>query len=321
MQTATFLLIGALVASCASATPDLSPSPAPSPTLDAARTSIPDPGLPQVLLLLTPSGTPAPIDRVCMEITSARRVMDTDEAARMTSRALELLGIDVVDDGCRAILNVTATGSRTSARYSVGWCWTGWSYRITSALTVDGIAQASWSEEDEEPPPQTIRVDQCRPEGALVLDGNHIHTYLTTPFQEMWGNLGFFAIEAARDTYRIPKGLELSDELLQLIASRLLAEPVTTDFYEELPLWYVLSNWADTASGFEPDSRIATLRPLTPYLITLLERENAALLSDSARDGAAYVRISVTLQHITGQFVGSEQLALPADWWAWWNSQ
>lgn len=291
-------------------------------TMDVTRTPIPDPGMPEVLLALTPSGTPEPLERMCVEISSERRVMDADEAARMVSRALELLGIEVVDDDCRAVLGVTATGGRQMARYSVGQCWTGWEYSIETELTVEGMAQASWSEDDGQSPPGTIDVSDCTPEGALVLDSNYGHPYLDPVFREMWGNLGHFAIEAARGGYRIPDGLELTDDVVQLIATRLLAEPITGDFYDELPLWFVLENWTHPSTmGGEPDPRIEALRPLTPFLITLLEREDGALESDAERDAAAYVHISLTLRNITGQFREAEDLPSPAEWWAWWDGQ
>jgi len=317
--TAIALVLVLLITACGDDA--VAPIESTTTALDAAGTPIPDPGRPEVLLLLTPSGLPESIDRLCIEISSERNVMDTDEAARMVSRALELLGIEVVDDGCQAVLSVTATGGRQMATYSVGRCWTGWSYSLSTVLTVDGTAQASWSEGDNASPPGTTQAAECTPEGAYVLDTNYEHTYLTTPFQEMWGNLGFFAIEAARGGYRIPDGLEVTDEVLQLIATRLLTEPMTGDFYGELPLWFVLTNWASLPSGFEPDPRVLTLRPLTPYLITLLEREDGALRSDAERDPTAFVSISLTLQNITGQFAESPDLASPAEWRAWWESQ
>jgi hypothetical protein len=314
------LVLVSLIAACGD---DASaPVESTTATFDVARTPILDPGLPEVLLLLTPSGTPEPFDRMCVEISSERRVMDTEEAARMVSRALELLGIEVVDDDCRAALSVTATGGRQMAIYSVGRCWTGWDYGVETVITIDEKVQASWSEDDEQSPPGTIDAGNCTPEGALVLDSNYGHIYLGPVFREMWGNLGHFAIEAARGGYQIPDGLEVTDDVLQLIATRLLAEPITGDFYDELPLWFVLENWTHPSTmGGEPDPRVVALRPLTPYLITLLEREDAALESDAERDAAAYVHISLTLQNLTGQFRESQDLPTPAEWWAWWDSQ
>lgn len=317
-SSAAIVLVSVLVSLMAACGDDAGgPGDSTATSLDGTRTPIPDPGLPEVLLLLTPSGTPEHFDRMCVEFSSERDVMNTDEAARMTSRALELLGIEVVDDGCRAALNVEATGGRRMATYSVGQCWTGWRYNISTVLTIDGTPQASWGVDDDRPPPGTIRVDECTPEGALILQTGSEHTILGPVFTDMWGNPGIFAIEAAHDSYRIPDGLELTDEVLQLAATTLLAEPVTGDFYDELPLWFVLANWTDTS--LDPDPRIVALRPLTPYLITLLEREGDALRADSERDGAAYYYISLTLQNITGQ--GSQDLASPAEWWAWWEGQ
>jgi hypothetical protein len=194
--------------------------------------TVPDLGLPEVPLLLTPSGVPEPIDRVCVDIISDG--VDFVSVQGYLARALELLGIELVEQDCRAVLAITATAVRHSANYSggLGECWTGWTVDAETVLTVDGMAQESWPTHDYRAPPGSIGSLQCEPADKPVSGANYstFPPMVIEPFRAMWGNLGYFAVHAAHSV-NPPPDIEFTDEVIQSVTTHLLSEPTNGDIY------------------------------------------------------------------------------------------
>lgn len=288
-----------VVSACGGSTADTS---ATSTSAVVIADVVSDPGMPDVLLLLTPSGAPEVIDRICVEISAGANVLG-DEVTRNLSRALEVLGIDRVDSDCRAVLRIVASGRRTSANYEVkGLCWTGWSYRVTTELTVDAVVKGEWTDTDRQAPPDSIPSSSvCPRQDDPVLRSA---AFLRPVFQDMWGDMGLIATHAA--VGGVPPGdLEFTDEIRQLIATNLMTEPVdgTPNGW---PLWQVLRAWT---SNMSTEGASARLRPIAPYLIALMDRLPSG--SWEASDS-----IDATLRVISGRVVSGTA----GEWWEWWTT-
>jgi hypothetical protein len=284
--------IGMVTSACGGSTSSAATTPTASSV--AIADVVTDPGMPEVLLLMAPSGTPESIDRICVEVSSEPNVIDAVEVTRRISRGLELLDIEVVDIDCRAVLSVEAIGRRQSANYAISFpskeCWTGWSYRVTAELSIDSMVQERWMERDSEAPPNSISSGGCTKKDATVLKRL---SFLEPVFGDMWGDLGLGALWASTGGH-IPDDLEFTEEVLQLIAHHLLTEP-TDGTPNGDPLWQL---------RYSTD----TLMPLVPYLIAVMERH-------PSRHGAVGESIDLALQRITDSRYSKSY----DEWWLWWT--
>jgi hypothetical protein len=300
-----------------------STTPPSSTVTTQSPVTVPDPGPPSTPLLLTPSGAPESVDRICVEIITEGLV--TGDFGRVgVTHALELLGVEIVEDDCRAALTVSATGHRYSATYQeLGECWTGRVVNSETVFTFDGVVQRTWTAERDTGTAYSILPSQCAQEDEPIeLGPLDFDQALIESFRDMWGDVGHFVILSASPALPFPEDFELTDPVMQLVTTRLLTEPTMGDIYGE-PIWRVLSDWTAVLAFQDREDRLLALRPLTPVLITLLDRpqgrysifqyHGAALPSSGS---SAERDIVTTLERITGQSLES-----PAEWWAWWGEQ
>jgi hypothetical protein len=271
-------------------------------TTAAPWTTLPDPGMPPVLLASALGGL-GQIESVCLAVTTEGSLSPSEEVAVGLTDVLELLGISVVSEGCQATLSLALVGSRSSAMYlPASRCWTGIILSGKTTLTVDGQVRAAWPIEVDSSPPTVAH--ECPAEDSLISWHEWQQQLVGVPFTEMFGDLGWLAANigfVSTAGYDWDYEWSLSGEQVQMLTSLLIRNPEMACTIQFLAL--------EDADA---------LVPMVPNLIALLDAANCKLwnLEESTCSGLSNCARR-SLEEITGQSIHDSQ----GDWWAWWEQQ
>jgi len=242
--------------------------------------------------------------------------LDLSETERSLSVALDLLGADVVSDGCAATFSITGSTTRTSAvYYEFGECWTGSSTTASSTLTVDGIPEGTWHGEQVEPvPTQTSRCPaQDEPVNITFWDELTI-----APLQQLYGSVGPMAANYDHGAWSEEVSPEASETFAVLLQARLAHDP-DRPLGPEVgtgPVWQYLADWVAGAEDRGEDP--VTYQRLIPQLIALLDCGDDCPTDEAGGDRGQAVQATLeAFQLLDG--TNTEALSTQTEWWAWWE--
>ena len=154
----------------ATATPRPTPIPTPTPTPVPPWTTVTSPDWPQASLT-EEFGGPMLIESMCVGLTLTGFDPDVDHLDDLIW-TIEQLGIEVVDDGCDAAVDIEIVGSRTPDLYrdedsgGTKRCWAGQFASGEVRIRLGDEAVGAGIVDSGDPPPESIR--GCAGEDAPV---------------------------------------------------------------------------------------------------------------------------------------------------------
>lgn len=289
--------------------------PTTTETTVAPWTTLPEPVCPAAVLDSELAG-PEPVGSICLEVTTGGQVEPAELAAAGLADVLDLLGVPVATEGCRATFRLTVTGSRVSELYTIGQtarrCGSGLILTGESRLVVDGTTRRTWTADLNIAPPAII--EGCPDPAGEMTRAEWDDDLVATPLVEMFGEAARFAewvgfIEAHLDT-DLP--------------------PPTEDEVGWLTCWLVAQKpTAMTRLPYlaQADANQAALIPLVPYLIALLDAAQQCAGCSPADVEAADtlgLQLHSALESILSMSVsrGVSPNGAPAQtWWEVWEQR
>jgi hypothetical protein len=254
---------------------------------------------------------------MCLEVTTGGQVEPAEQAAAGLADVLDLLGVRVVSEGCRATFRLSVTGTRVSELYSIGQtnrrCGSGLILTGESRLVVDGATQRTWTADVSIPPPAVI--EGCPDPSGEMTRAEWDDDLVAAPLAEMFGEAARFAewvgfVEAYLDR-DIP--------------------PPTEDEVGWLTCWVVEQKpTAMTRLPYlaQADANQPALFPLAPYLVALLDAAQQCVGCISPSDAEAADTLGLQLHSALASILGvsvsrgvSPNGAPAQTWWEVWEQQ
>lgn len=258
-------------------------------------------------------GGPLIVESMCLEVTTGEQLPPSEEVAAGLADVLDLLGIEVVAEGCQASLRLTASGRRTSELYSAGQttmrCGTGLVLSGETSLVVDGVQRHTWTVDVDTPPPATT--ESCPDEAALLSGDEWDDELVTAPLVEMFGVVAGYAEWVGF----VPAHIGIDDR-----------PAPTTEEVEWLACWLSEGKAAPMARLerlAQVEGNEGPLLPLAPYLISLLDSAQSCTTCATAADFEEAESMALRLNFVLGQILG---LIMPngapaADFWGFWEQR
>ncbi len=286
-------------------------------TTVAPWTTLAEPVCPSAVLAAELGG-PAPIEAMCLEVTTGGQIESAEEATAGLADVLDLLGIRVVPEGCQATFRLSVTGSRISDFYRIGEtttrCGTGLILSGQSSLDVDGVTERVWTVDINTPPPATT--ETCPDESAGLMRHAWDDELVAAPLTEMFGEVAGYAEWIGFEEAHIG------------VDSR---PPPAGDELEWLTCWLVEQKpTAVSRLGYmaQVDANQPALLPVAPYLIALLDSAQQCAWCSSPSDIEAADSIGVRLHSALCSILsvnidtGISHNGAPAQrWWGVWEQQ
>jgi len=305
-----------------------SPTPYTTPVID-----LPAPPAPTVFTSRIPGWQDTALTSICLTVDVAGdlRPGSIGSPAQYVEEVIRAFGMNVVDHGCDARLDIRINAAMIPATYAgAGTCYSGFDVTTTANLSKVGLPEAAGSYRHHRDPPGYIPDTACvrdeqvgadRWEDALTGVGG-----LDGAITELVGDSWLIAMQVtdagpggAFHLYQSNFGENpVGDEVISLIIHRLHGEdPAGRKKAAQFT--------RDLAAATSPTQRKA-LEAVVPYLIRALALEDSRELETSGtlHDGQDWFSMSwnrkmpgQALRAITG-----ETFDFRADrWWQWWQDQ
>jgi hypothetical protein len=261
-------------------------------------------------------GGPLAIATMCVDLDLVGFDEDSS-AARGLRTLLSYLGIDAVEEGCDATLEIDAEASRSSARYRerdggvVRTCWGGERADGAVTLSVGGQVLSDWPIDVNEPPPDEMR--GCPGEDSPVVSWYWTRTTLVAlidtlgPAPGIANDLQLAWGDEPNARYQALRG---SEQFIVVLGAG-LGHPATE--VRESAARKVM-NWADSLAD-EPPPYPETLWSTIPYLIACPDFTHYEC--DGARNALRQIFFRSRWEDDIPE---GFDIKSQADWWALWEA-